>query len=114
MGRKQSKYVIVTVRIIYYHFLQQVFDKAVDCLLFDMAVIKRVYLENLVVSGKLESFELIKRRQQAPQLKLSWIKNNNGDSISDTSILDVFSIVSLTLISDKDKSLCFKADLNSP
>ena len=79
-----------------------------------MAVIKRVYLENLVVSGKLKSFELIKRRQQAPQLKLSWIKNNNGDSISDTSILDVFSIVSLTLISDKEKSLCFKADLNSP
>ena len=56
-----------------------------------MAVIKRVYLENLVVSGKLESFELIKRRQQAPQLKLSWIKNNNGDSITDTSFLDVFS-----------------------
>ena len=53
---KQSKYIIVTARIIYYHFLQQVFDKAVDCLLFDMAVIKRVYLENLVVSGKLKSF----------------------------------------------------------
>ena len=110
---KQSKYITVTVRITHY-FLLQVFDKAVDCLLFDMAVIKRVYLENLVVSGKLESFELIKRRQQAPQLKLSWIKNNDGDSISDTSILDVFSIVSLTLISDKEKSLCFKADLNSP
>ena len=90
----------------------QVFDKAVDCLLFDMAVIKRVYLENLVVSEKLKSYELIKRRQQAPQLKLSWIKNNAGENIDHTSMLDVFTIVSLTLISDKAKSLCFKAELN--
>ena len=79
-----------------------------------MAVIKRVYLENLVVAGKLQTYELIKRRQQAPQLKLSWIKNNDGESINNTTILDVFSVVSLTLISDKEKALCFKADLNSP
>lgn len=92
----------------------KVFDKAIDCLLFDMAVIKRVYIENLVVSGKLRSYDLIKRRQQAPQLKLTWIKNNAGESINDTSILDVFSTVSLTLISDNDKSLSIKAELNSP
>ena len=79
-----------------------------------MAVIKRVYLENLVISGKLRSYDLIKRRQQAPQLKLTWIKNNAGESINDTSILDVFSTVSLTLISDNDKSLSIKAELNSP
>ena len=79
-----------------------------------MAVIKRVYIENLVVSGKLRSYDLIKRRQQAPQLKLTWIKNNAGESINDTSILDVFSTVSLTLISDNDKSLSIKAELNSP
>ena len=79
-----------------------------------MAVIKRVYLENLVISGTLRSYDLIKRRQQAPQLKLTWIKNNAGESINDTSILDVFSTVSLTLISDNDKSLSIKAELNSP
>ena len=79
-----------------------------------MAVIKRVYLENLVISGTLRSYDLIKRRQPAPQLKLTWIKNNAGESINDTSILDVFSTVSLTLISDNDKSLSIKAELNSP
>ena len=92
----------------------KVFDKAIDCLLFDMAVIKRVYLENIVNSGKLQSYDLIKRRQQAPQLKLTWIRNNAGENINQTSILDVFSTVSLTLVSDKEKSLSIKADLNSP
>ena len=88
------------------------FDKAVDCLLLDMATIKRVYLENQVVSGKLRSFELVKRRQQPPVLKLTWNNANDGENNNQMSTLDVFSTVSLTLVSDKDKPLSFKADLN--
>ena len=88
------------------------FDKAFDCLLLDMATIKRVYLENQVVSGKLRSFELVKRRQQPPELKLIWNKANDGENYNHISTLDVFSTVSLTLVSDKNKPLSIKADLN--
>ena len=79
-----------------------------------MATIKRVYLENLVVSGKLEGYELVKRRQQAPQLQLTWAKESEDASVNRITTLDVFSIVSVSLIADKEKPLCFKADLNQP
>ena len=79
-----------------------------------MATIKRVYLENLVISGQLKGYELVKRRQQAPELKLTWAKNPEDASISRVTTLDVFSIVSVSLIADKEKPLCFKADLNQP
>jgi len=90
----------------------KVFDKAFDCLLFDMATIKRVYLENLVNSGKLQGYELVQRRQQAPELKLTWKKTMDGENKDLVTTLDVFSTVSVTLVPDKDKPLSFKADLN--
>ena len=77
-----------------------------------MATIKRVYLENQVDSGKLQSFELVKRRQQPPELKLIWNQTKDRETDENlSSTLDVFSIVSLTLVADKAKPLSFNADL---
>ena len=77
-----------------------------------MATIKRVYLENQVNSGKLQSFELVKRRQQPPELKLIWNQTKDREATENLSTtLDVFSIVSLTLVADKEKPLSFNADL---
>merc|ERR1712150_241366 len=78
----------------------KVFDKAFDCLLFDMATVKRVYLENLVSDGKLQGFELVKRRQQLPELKLK--DATDGDNQYLVTTIDVFSTVSVTLVPDKD------------
>ena len=90
------------------------FDKAFDCLLLDMATIKRVYLENLVQSGILRRYELLKQRQKPPELKFTWASTTGKSKMELETTLDVFSLVSLTLISDKDKPLSIKAELNSP
>ena len=79
-----------------------------------MATIKRVYLENLVESGKLRSFELLKHKQKSPGLKLTWAGTSGKAKMELETTLDVFSSVSLTLISDKNKPLSFKAELNFP
>ena len=77
-----------------------------------MATIKRVYLENQINSGKLQSFELVKRKQQPPELKLIWNQTKDKETTENlSSTLDVFSVVSLTLVADKEKPLSFKADL---
>merc|ERR1712110_517834 len=39
---------------------------------FDKATVQRVYLENQVNSGMLQSYEVSKRRSQDPALKLIW------------------------------------------
>ena len=77
-----------------------------------MATIKRVYLENQVDSGKLQSFELVQRRQMPPELKLIWNNVKAGENMNQISTLDVFSTVSITLVSDKDKPLSIKANLS--
>ena len=77
-----------------------------------MATIKRVYLENQINSGKLQSFELVKRKQQPPELKLIWNQTKDKETTENlSSTLDVFSVVSLTLVADKEKPLSFKADI---
>ena len=79
-----------------------------------MATIKRVYLDNIVKSGKLSGFELVKRQQRPPELKLTWPVQGSKSKNELESTIDVFSLVSLTLLSDKEKPLSFKAELNSP
>ena len=77
-----------------------------------MATVQRVYLENQVNSGMLQSYEVLKRRSQDPALKLIWGKEKETNYHAKESIIDVFSIVSITLVADKDKPLKIKADLN--
>ena len=79
-----------------------------------MATIKRVYLENLVDSGTLKHYELVKERQKTPSIRLIWANLNRNSTNELVQNLDVFSLVSVTLVSDKDKPLSFKATLNSP
>ena len=77
-----------------------------------MATVQRVYLENQVNSGMLQSYEVLKRRSQDPALKLIWGKEKETNYHAKESTIDVFSIVSITLVADKDKPLKIKADLN--
>ena len=47
-----------------------------------------------------------------PELKLIWNNVKAGENMNQISTLDVFSIVSITLVSDKDKPLSIKANLS--
>ena len=77
-----------------------------------MATVQRVYLENQVNSGMLQGYEVLKRRSQDPALKLIWGTEKETNYHARESTIDVFSIVSITLVADKDKPLKIKADLN--
>merc|ERR1712203_221671 len=75
----------------------KVFDKAIDCLLFDMATVQRVYLENQVNSGMLQSYEVLKRRSQDPALKLIWGKEKETNYHARESTIDCFLLCQLHL-----------------
>ena len=82
-----------------------------------MATIKRVYMDRLIDSGKLKSFELVKQRQKCPLLRLIWragVENGSNKGVEIEQNLDVFSPVSLSLVTDEKKPLTIKAVINCP
>ncbi len=80
-----------------------VLDHAIDCILLDMAVVKRVYFDDL---EDLESYKYIRNGGKLC-MELKW------KSIAQIQVLTVFSPVVLRLEAVEDK-IDFKAKLSQP
>ena len=91
----------------------KVLDRSFDCMLLNLSMVKRVYFDKQETTGEILKVSQFKTKRRTPALDIRW-RSQPGENGSGKQVIDVFTKVSLNLVSNPNKPLEFQAVLNRP
>ena len=88
----------------------QVMDRSVECLMFDMATVKRIYFDQIPQVADYE----YKRRAGRTEVILTWKPQNEATQQPRRQVLRLFTQVTVSLSASPDKDFEFVAVIEHP